>query len=154
ARCGALFGPEAPREPAATPAVTLLKPLHRDEPGLEAALASIFDQDYPGRVQVVFGLQDPADLAGAVVERLRSLYPDWDVAIVVDPRLHGSNRKVSNLINMSAAARHELLVLADSDITAPRDHLRGVAASLARPGVGVVTCAYYGLPQAGLWSRL
>lgn len=154
ARSRALFGPNAPEPLAGAPPVTLLKPLHRDEPGLEAALATAFDQDYPGPVQVVFGLQDPDDPARAVAERLKAANPASDVAIVVDARLHGTNRKVSNLINMSAHATGEVLVLADSDITAPRDHLRRVIAALEKPGVGVVTCAYFGLPRAGLWSKL
>jgi ceramide glucosyltransferase len=134
--------------------VTILKPLHRDEPGLEAALATVFRQDYAGEVQVVFGLQDPADPARAVAERLRAAHPERDVAVVVDARLHGANHKVSNLINMAAHARHELIVIADSDIVAPRDWLSRVLEPLRRGEAGVVTCAYYGLARAGLWSRL
>ena len=154
ARIRARFGVDAPRAGRAAPGVTILKPLHRDEPGLEAALAGVFDQDYAGEVQVIFGLQDPADPALAVAERLQAAHPDRDVAVVVDPRQHGTNRKVSNLINMAAYARHETIVLADSDIVVPRDYLRRVLASLEAPQVGVVTCAYYGVPAAGLWSRL
>ena len=153
-RLRALFAAAAP--PAATQAraVTVLKPLHRDEPGLEAALATVLDQDYPGEVQVIFGLQDPADPALAIVQRLRAAHAQRDVAVVVDPRAHGTNRKVANLINMAARARHGLIVLADSDIVAPRDYLRRVVEPLARPEVGVVTCAYFGLGLTGIWSRL
>jgi ceramide glucosyltransferase len=155
-RARALFAAAAPTAAThgAAPAVTILKPLHRDEPGLEAALATVFDQDYPGEVQVVFGLQDPADPALAVARRLAAAHPGRDVCVVVDSRQHGTNRKVSNLINMAAQARHELIVLADSDIDAPRDWLRRVLAPLGRPEVGVVTCAYYGIGRTGVWSRL
>jgi ceramide glucosyltransferase len=34
------------------------------------------------------------------------------------------------------------------------DYLRGVVAALSEPGVGVVTCPYYGEARAGIWSRL
>lgn len=150
------FGvPDAALQPGATPGVDVLKPLHGDEPGLEAALAGLFAQDYPGEVRVIFGVQDPADPALAVARRLQAAHPERDVAVVVDPRQHGSNRKVSNLINMAAVARHELILLADSDIVAPPDYLRRVLAPLAEPKVGAVTCAYYGAPQGrGLWPRL
>jgi ceramide glucosyltransferase len=154
ARSQALFGRNAPTVAQAPQAVTILKPLHGDEPGLEAALAGVFDQDYAGEVQVIFGLQDGGDSARAVAERLIAAHPDRDVALVVDPRLHGTNRKVSNLINMMSQARHELIVLADSDIAVPRDHLRRVVETLAGAQVGVVTCAYYGAAQTGVWSRL
>lgn len=136
------------------PPVTVLKPLHGDEPGLEAALETVFAQDYAGEVEVVFGIQDPADPALAVAERLRARHPERVVTIVVDPRMHGTNRKVSNLINMTAAARHDLLVLADSDIVVGPGWLRRLAAELADPAIGVVSLPYSGAAQNGLWSRL
>lgn len=134
--------------------VTLLKPLHGAEPGLEVALSSGLDQDYPGDVQMVLGVQDPADAALGVAKALRAAYPARDVAVVVDPTPHGTNRKIANLINMAPQARHDLIVLSDSDISVRPDYLRRVVAALGEPGVGVVTCPYYGEARAGLWSRL
>ena len=61
-------------EAANLPPVTILKPLHGDEPLLEEALASNFQQDYP-EFQLVFGIQDPNDPALAVLERLRRRFP-------------------------------------------------------------------------------
>jgi ceramide glucosyltransferase len=148
------FRPAAISPDAAQPAATLLKPLHGDEPGLEAALETLFAQDYAGPIQVIFGVQDPADPARAVAERLRERHPRHDVTVVIDARQHGANRKVSNLINMAAQARHEVLVLADSDIAVRPDYLRRVTAALDGPKVGVVTCPYYGVGRAGFWSRL
>lgn len=131
----------------ALPPLTVLKPLHGDEPVLEQALASFCAQDYPG-LQIVFGVQHPGDPALAVVTRLRTRFPDMDVAVVVDATVHGSNRKIGNLINMLRAARHEVLVIADSDIHAPPGYLRSVAAALNGPGVGLVTTLYVGLAAA------
>jgi len=62
--------------------------------------------------------------------------------------------KVSNLINMFRAARHDTLVLADSDVRVPPDYLAQVVAPLEKPGVGIVTCAYRGVPGRGPWSLL
>ncbi len=70
-------------EPVAVAPVTVLKPLHGDEPLLEEALASVCRQDYPAW-QVVFGVQDPADTALPVVRRLQARFPDCDIAVVVD----------------------------------------------------------------------
>jgi len=128
------------------PPVTVLKPLHGDEPLLEEALASFCGQDYP-EFQVVFGLQDPADPALAVVARLRRRFPTLDMAVVVDPTPHGTNRKVANLINMAPQIRHGVLVIADSDIHAAPDYLTQLVASLLVPGVGLVTTLYAGLPS-------
>jgi ceramide glucosyltransferase len=132
-------------QPARTVKISVLKPLHGDEPLLEEALASVCRQDYPVW-QVVFGVQDAADGALIVVQRLQARFPDCDIAVVVDPTPHGSNRKVANLINMLPAAKHEVLVIADSDLHVAPDYLRRLAAALREPGTGLVTTLYSGLP--------
>ncbi|MFL6673768.1 MAG: bacteriohopanetetrol glucosamine biosynthesis glycosyltransferase HpnI [Massilia sp.] len=133
--------------------VTVLKPLCGAEPRLEANLATLCEQtgcDY----QLVFGVRDPDDPAIAVARRLMERYPAQDIALVVDSRVHGSNFKVSNLVNMAKAARHPWLVIADSDIAVGPDYLAKVTAPLADPGVGIVTCLYRGRPLGSVWSRL
>jgi ceramide glucosyltransferase len=132
-------------EPMARPAVTVLKPLHGDEPLLEEALATVCEQDYPAW-QVVFGVHHAADPAVAVVRRLEARFPDADIALVIDPALHGANRKVGNLINMLPAAKYDVLVIADSDIHARPDYLTRLVAALQQPAVGLVTTLYAGLP--------
>ncbi|HXW31085.1 MAG TPA: bacteriohopanetetrol glucosamine biosynthesis glycosyltransferase HpnI [Xanthobacteraceae bacterium] len=136
------------------PPVTLLKPLHGAEPGLEDNLLSFCVQDYPGPVQIVFGVQDPADPAIAVVRRLVDRFPDLDIELVVDTRRHGANRKISNLVNMASHIRHRVIVLSDSDIRVGTDYLRHVVPALEEPGVGLATCLYRGGWTASPWSRL
>ena len=130
--------------PTWRPAITILKPLHGDEPMLEQALASFCAQDYPG-FQIVFGLHDPADPALHVIRRLRARFPHIDIDVVIDPKQHGVNRKISNLINMYPRAKHDVIVMADSDIHAPPDYLSQLASTLGREGVGLVTTLYAGL---------
>ena len=127
-----------------TPAVTILKPLHGTEPGLLEHLLSFCDQDYAGDIQVVFGCQEHSDPAIDVARRVIALRPALAIDLVVDNRLHGSNRKVSNLIHCLERARHDVLVLADSDIEVDAAYLDRVVEALARPGVGAVTCLYEG----------
>ncbi|SOZ39325.1 bacteriohopanetetrol glucosamine biosynthesis glycosyltransferase HpnI [Cupriavidus neocaledonicus] len=137
---------------AATP-VSVLKPLCGAEPRLYANLASFCRQRHPC-YQLVFGVRAADDPAIAVVARLRRDFPACDIALVIDPRVHGSNLKVSNLINLSGAARHDALVIADSDVAVAPDYLARVTAPLADAGVGVVTCLYRGHAIGGFWSRL
>ncbi len=147
------FGRRRPPPAAAPlPPVTVLKPLHGDEPLLEDALASFCVQDYPG-VQIVFGVQSRTDPAIALVARLRHRFPDVEIDLVVDGTAHGTNRKVANLINMLPLARHELLVLSDSDIHAEASYLRRVVEALDRPGIGLVTTLYGGRAASGTLSR-
>ena len=141
-------------EPKAFPAVTIVKPLRGTERALAANLATFCRQDYPGPVQHLFGTGDPNDPALADVEAVQRDHPEARFTIVSDPRLHGPNRKVSNLINMLAQAENEILVFADSDVGVPADYLRRIVGELERPGVELVTCAYFGKPESGLWPRL
>jgi ceramide glucosyltransferase len=135
------------------PAVTILKPLCGAEPETYECLRSFCDQAYP-EFQVVFGVCDSNDPVLDIVDRLKKEFPQRDLRIVVDRRQHGSSRKVSNLINMMALARHEFLVLSDSDVRVTRDYLARIVAPLLDGGVGIVTCAYRGCPRQGLWSLL
>ncbi len=141
------------RDPGRLRPVSVLKPLCGDEPRLYDNLHSFFSQTH-GAFQLVFGVRDANDPAITVVRRLQAEFPAVDACLVVDPRVHGANLKVSNLINLLPAARHDWLVLADSDIGVAPDYLEHVTAPLAEADVGVVTCLYRGVPRGGLWSRL
>ena len=135
------------------PPVSVLKPLHGAEPGLSDNLRSFADQDYPA-VQLVLGVRDPGDSALPIARALIRDRPDCDIALVINPRVRGSNLKVANLENMLPAARHEWIVLADSDMRVARYYLSAITEPLARPATGLVTCLYKGAATAGLWSRL
>jgi ceramide glucosyltransferase len=148
------FGARQPDSGTDYSPVTILKPLHGNEPFLEANLKTFFVQDYPAPFQIVFGVQDPNDAAIPVVDALRRRYPKIDAVLVCDTTRHGSNPKVSNLVNMERAVRHDILVLSDSDIAVEPDYLRKVAAALAPENVGAVTCVYTGWGATGLVSRL
>jgi len=151
------FMRKAPGPAPSCPSVTILKPLHFGEPDLSRNLETFFMQDYGGPVQIVFGVQDPGDPALAVVRALQAKYPAFDAEVVLDGARYGANAKICNLINMLAAARHDTLVLSDSDISVGPLWLSQVTDALTRPGVGIVTCLYTGEPAQGghrLWSAL
>lgn len=138
-----------------TPPVTLLKPVCglEPEPALFDCLRSFCEQDYP-TYQVVFGVRDAADPAIPVIERLLRELPHLDATLVIDARVYGANRKLSNLTNMFGAARHDILISADADGQVEPGYLRAVVAPFANPSVGAVTCLYKGRPREGVWSFL
>lgn len=150
----ARFGGKAISKPIAPPSVSILKPLRGDEPGLFRNLASFCTQTYPAPVQLIFGVHDVNDEAIAVVQRLKASFPDKDLHLVIEPAVRGTNPKISNLMNMIRAARHQFIVLADCDIGVPADYLLQVAAASEEPGVGGVTCLYHGVAASGFWSKL
>jgi len=148
------FVKRIPLVTAELPPITVLRPLCGDEPELEAALTSCFMQDYP-RFQLVFCVARADDPAVAILQSVRARFPDRPSALVIDGRQHGTNRKVSNLINMLPQAEHDLLVICDSDLHLAPDYLASLAAEMERPGTGLVTALYTGLPcDGGMFARL
>jgi ceramide glucosyltransferase len=144
---------QADDRPIEEPPVSVLKPLFGAEPGLAENLRSFADQDYPD-CQIVLGLRDRTDPALPIARALIRERPERDIVLVVDSRTGGSNLKVANLENMLPAARHDLIVIADSDMRVTPDYLRAVTAPLADRRVGLVTCLYHGVSAGGLWSVL
>jgi len=139
--------------PATLPPVAVLKPLCGAEPDLYDCLRSFCEQAYPG-FQIVCGVRDADDAAVTVVRRLQREFPGLDLQIAINPAQHGSSGKVSNLINMMPFARHDYLLVADSDVRVAPDYLAKVLPPLLDPAVGIVTCPYRGCPQRGPWSVL
>jgi ceramide glucosyltransferase len=135
------------------PPVTVLKPLCGVEPDTYECLRSFCEQDY-AHYQVIFGVSDIDDPVIAIVRRLQREFPKRDLALTVNRSLHGTSRKVSNLINMMPMARHDYLVLSDSDVRVTPDYLENVVTPLLDPTVGIVTCAYRGVARSTLWSLL
>ncbi len=135
------------------PPVSILKPLKGVDPEIWGNFCSHCEQDYP-QFQVIFGVSDPGDPAIEVVRKLQAKYPNLSIELAVCGRILGANVKVSTLVQMLPRARHELLLVNDSDIRVPSDYLRKVVAPLADPSVGLVTCLYRGVAMPTLGSRL
>jgi ceramide glucosyltransferase len=144
--CVSRLPPKAGDAAARVPATTVLKPLCGDEPRLREALLSFCTQDFPAPLQLIFGVRSPTDTALPIVRDLKAQHPHLDIEIVVDPAVHGPNFKTSNLINMMPFAKHDIIVVSDSDILIDPDHLRKIIARLAGSSATIVTCLYRGAP--------
>jgi ceramide glucosyltransferase len=144
----------APAAPASMPSVTILRPMKGLDPEADANLLSLCDQDYGGRLHIVLGADREDDPSVAAARRLKAARPDREIAIVVDPTQHGTNRKLSNLINMAARASGEVLVISDSDVRLPPGAVSAMVAELRKPGAGLAYALYRGRPNGNLWSRI
>jgi ceramide glucosyltransferase len=133
--------------------VSVLKPLHGVDEGLEENLRSFFTQRYP-RFELLFALRDPPDPAIALVERLRREYPDVPARLFVTGPPPYPNAKVFSLDCMMRAAAYDLLVMSDSDIRVDSRLLETVASEFQDPCLGVATCPYRAVAGRSLWSRL
>ncbi len=136
-----------------TPPASILKPLRGTDPDIYDAFRSHCLQDYP-EYEIIFGVSDPQDPAAELVKQLQAEFPDRAIQLVVCPKALGTNMKVSNLVQMLPFARHQYLIVNDSDIRVPRDYLRRVLGTFQGPDVGMATCLYRGVAGKTIGSRL
>ncbi len=133
--------------------VSILKPLHGADEGLEENLRSFFTQDYPA-FELLFALRDPGDPAIAIVEKLRHEVPAIPVRLILTGPPPYANAKVFSLDRMMSVAAHDLIVMSDSDIRVDPGFLKTVAAEFEDRQVGVATCPYRAVAGRSIWSRL
>jgi len=135
----------ATQQPAARPSITVLKPVHGLEPGLEENLRSFCEQDYPD-FEVVLGVQRPDDAALDVIRRVASAFPERATIVVGSGAPRFRNPKIANVAPMAARARGSIIIIADSDMRVTSDYLQRVAAAFDDPAVGAVTAIFRGEP--------
>lgn len=133
--------------------LSVLKPLHGCDEGLEQNLRSFFEQDYPS-FELLFAVRQESDPATDVVRALQAVHPQIPSRIIVTGQPPYANAKVWSLQLMMEAARNDVLVMSDSDIRVTPSMLRAVAAEFQDPKLGVSTCLYRAVAGRSLWSRL
>jgi ceramide glucosyltransferase len=143
-----------------TPGVSILKSLKGLDPGMIDAFRSHCRQTYPGDYELLFGVSSLADPAVAAVAQLKLEFPERAILLVECPERLGTNGKVSTLTQLAPHARHDFLLINDSDITVSPRYLERVMAPFApsrdksQPQVGLVTALYRGRAHSTLPSRL
>jgi ceramide glucosyltransferase len=145
--------PAALPNPPYLPPVSVLKPLHGDEPDLEANLTSFFEQDYPD-FEILFCARHSNDLGLEAARRVAARYPNVSSRILTCGEPPWPNARTFSLEIMRREARHQILVAGDSDVRVGRDYLASVVQPMRDPQVGMVTCVYRGVTRHGLWAQL
>ena len=134
--------------PGFAPPVTILKPLRGVDAGMAEAFASHCRQEYPGDCEILFGVASPDDPAAELVHQLQEQFPRHAIRLLVCPENLGPNGKVSCLAQLLPYARHDFLVINDSDIRVGPRYLAHIMAPFAlterQPPVGLVTALYRG----------
>ena len=145
--------------PGFTPPLSLFKPLHGADPGLEAYLESFFTQDYPA-YEILFCARDSEDAGLATARRVAARHPNIPVKFLsTGGQPDYINDKVISLEKMAAEAAHEIFVISDSDVRVTPDYLRAMALPFADERVGGMCCLYRGVAAqnriwGSLWARL
>jgi ceramide glucosyltransferase len=157
-------------QPEFLPAISLFKPLHGDEFGLEENLRTFFEQDYllhmaasggatvengVSRVELLFCARSDADEGLEIARRVAAEYPEITTRFVTSGAPWAANAKVCSLAAMAKVATHDLWAISDSDVRVTPDYLRRIVTPFAEQQVGCATCLYRGVViKGGLWSQL
>ena len=133
-KTSSLNGPEA--------GITVLKPVKGMDEGSYDNFASFCLQQYDGPVQLLFCAASADDPVIPVIQQLISDFPCLDIGLNIEPAIHGPNYKVSNLINSYPKAKHDLIIICDSDIRVSGSFLASVSGHFSDSQIGLVTSPY------------
>ncbi len=155
----ARFGARKRREDRAPadflPPLSVLKPLHGTEPGMERNLETFFEQEYP-EFELLFCARQETDEGLRLARRVGARYPGVDAKYVTcgEPMPKFHNAKVYSLEKLDSVAKHELYITSDADVRVERDYLRRMVQNLKDPRVGLASCVYLGTTTGGFAAQL
>jgi ceramide glucosyltransferase len=127
------------------PPVSVLKPLHGTEPGMERNLESFFEQDYP-EFELLFCARFDTDEGLKLARRVGERYPDVNAQYVTcgDPMPKFHNAKVYSLAKLDSVAKNDDYITSDADVRVEKDYLQRMVQNLKNPHVGLASCVYLG----------
>jgi ceramide glucosyltransferase len=137
-------------DPAA--AVSLVRPLCGIEAFSEETLRSTFGLDYPA-YEIIFCVQRSNDPVVPLVERMMAEHPGSHARLLIGDDPISSNPKLNNCVKGWNAARHEWIILADSNVLLPKDYIQ----TLLKPWdekTGLVISMPIGSRPQGFWAEV
>jgi ceramide glucosyltransferase len=136
-----------------TPPVSILKPIYGLDRETYENYASFCRQDYP-EFEILFCVSDDRDPAVPVIQKIIVDFPERPIRLLVGSEPLGASDKVNKLCRMVREARHEIVIVTDSDVRVDPGFLRAIARAFRDPEVGGVTCLYRGLTYGSFAAGL
>jgi ceramide glucosyltransferase len=132
--------------------VSVIRPLRGLEAFSAETLTSGFTLDHPA-YELIFCVADSDDAVVPLVTRLMAEHPEVPARIIVGDERVSANPKLNNCVRGWEAARHDWVVLADSNVLMPPDYLHRLQAAW-RPDTGLVCSTPIGARPAGFWAEV
>ena len=135
-----------------TPPVSIVQPLCGVETFSRDTLASIFTLDYPD-YEILFCLADGADPIAPLVRGFIEANPNVPARILIGDDRISTNPKLNNVVKGWRAARHEWIIMADSNVLMPKDYVTRLL-SRWRDDTGIVCAPPIGADPVGFFADL
>lgn len=138
--------------PADALPVTLIRPLCGIEAFSRETLGSSFALDYPD-YEIIFCVAQADDPVTAIVHRLMDAHPQVAAHLLIGDDRVSVNPKLNNVVKGWEAARHDWVIMADSNVLMPRDYIQRLMARW-RDDTGVVCSVPVASRPGNFWSEL
>ena len=132
--------------------MSIVVPSRGVEPFTQETLARAFSLDWP-RYELIFCVAHADDPVVKLINRAIALFPKVPARLLVgDDRVSG-NPKLNNCVKGWEAARHDWVILADSNVLMPKDYVQHLMAAW-RPDTGLVCSTPIGSRPDGFWAEV
>ncbi|MDE2364471.1 MAG: glycosyltransferase [Hyphomicrobiales bacterium] len=108
--------------PKPSPAVSIVRPLCGLETFSRETLEATFRIDWP-EYEILFCVQNARDPVVALVEQIIVAHPERRARLLIGDDLVSANPKLNNCVKGWNAARHDYVVIADSNALTPPDYI-------------------------------
>ena len=139
--------------PESAPPISILKPIHGLDRETYENYASFCNQDYP-EFEILLCVGDERDATVPVIEKIIADFPQRSIRLLIGSEPLGASDKVNKLCRMVREARHDTVIVSDSDVRVGPGFLRAVVRPFSDAKVGGVTCLYRGLTDGGFAADL
>lgn len=127
------------------PPISVYKPMHGTEPGMERNLVTFFEQEYP-QFELLFCARHDTDEGLKIARTVAARYPHVDARFITcgEPTPEFHNAKVFSLAKLNTEAKYEVVIASDADVRVAKDYLLRLVQNLKQPEMGLASCLYIG----------
>ena len=147
-----LRGSDSLHAPGRHPPLTVIRPVCGFATYLHETLATSFS-DLAKDYEVIFCVAESADPATPVIRGLIAEHPEVSAQLLIGIDVISGNPKLNNVAKGWTAARHDFIVIIDSNVLLPRDYVQTLFATLHKD-TGLVTSPPVGIRAEGFWAKV